>query len=111
MALFFDKSWFDARLKDVGATREDIARLLQLSEVQVEEIWKDQRELRAHQVAVIARFLNVAPWLVAEHAGVSTPIPQENEDVSARLSEMEHRLARLERMIVELKARLEAPRN
>ena len=23
MALFFDKSWFDARLKDVGATRED----------------------------------------------------------------------------------------
>lgn len=111
MALFFDKSWFDARLNDVGATREDIARLLQLSGDQVEEIWKDQRELRAHQVSAIARFLNVAPRLVADHAGVSTPTPDNAADLSARLDDMEHRLAQLERTIVELKARLEAPRN
>ena len=75
MALFFDQAWFDAQLTRMGTSRADIARLLSLNAVQVEELWKDQRELSARDVALLARFLNVSPLTVAERAGVSTPVP------------------------------------
>lgn len=103
MALFFDQDWFDARLKERGASREELGRLLQLSGEQIAEVWKDQRELRAHQVAAMATFLNVAATEVARRAGVSTPAPSAASDVNARLDEMNDRLQHLERMMVELK--------
>jgi transcriptional regulator with XRE-family HTH domain len=103
MALFFDQAWFEARLKEQGASREDLARLLQLSGEQMAEVWKDQRELSAAQVSAMAKFLNVAAAEVARRAGVSTPVPSEGPDVNARLDEMNDRLKHLERMMVELK--------
>ena len=104
MALFFDQAWFDALLKQRGSSREDIARLLQLSSEQVAELWKDQRELRAQDVLAISRFLNAPVAEVATRAGVSTPVPVEPADVTARLDDMNERLGRLERTMVELKA-------
>ncbi len=104
VALFFDQDWFDAKLRERGATREDIARLLQLSADQVSEMWKDQRELRAAEVLALAQFLNVSAAEAADRAGVSTPKPRDAGDVNARLDEMSERLTRIERMIVELKA-------
>lgn len=103
MALFFDQAWFEARLKELGASREDLARLLKLTGEQMAEVWKDQRELTAAQVSAMAKFLNVAAAEVAGRAGVSTPAPSEALDVNARLDEMNDRLKRLERMMVELK--------
>lgn len=103
MALFFDQAWFEARLKELGASREDLARLLQLSGEQMTEVWKDQRELSVTQVSAMAKFLNVAAGEVARRAGVSTPAPSEALDVHARLDEMNDRLKHLERMMVELK--------
>ena len=110
MALFFDQAWFDALLKQRGSTREDIARLLQLTTEQVGDLWKDQRELRALEVSAIARFLNVSAAEVAHRAGVSTPAPAEPAEVTARLDDMNERLLRLERMMAELKALMIAPR-
>ena len=98
MALFFDQAWFDALLKQRGSTREDIARLLQLTAEQIAELWKDQRELRAPEVLAIARFLNVSAAEVATRAGVSTPVPAEPSEVTARLDDMNERLQRLERI-------------
>jgi transcriptional regulator with XRE-family HTH domain len=103
MELFFDQAWFDARLKDLGATRDDIARLLKLSTDQVTELWKDQRELRAADVQALAAYLKVAAAEVASRAGISTPVPAEPKAVEQRLEEMNERLTRIERMIVELK--------
>ena len=103
MALFFDQAWFEARLKDLAASREDLARLLQLSGEQMTEVWKDQRELSVTQVSAMAKFLNVGAAEVARRAGVSTPVPSEALDVDARLDEMNDRLKHLERMMVELK--------
>jgi transcriptional regulator with XRE-family HTH domain len=103
MALFFDQAWFDARLKDLGATRDDIARLLKLSSEQVTELWKDQRELRAADVQALAAYLKVATAEVAARAGISTPVPSE-ANTDERLAEINERLTRIERMIVELKA-------
>ncbi|MDZ4741100.1 MAG: helix-turn-helix transcriptional regulator [Alphaproteobacteria bacterium] len=104
VALFFDQDWFDAKLRERGATREDIARLLQLTADQISEMWKDQRELRAAEVLALAKFLNVSAAEAADRAGVSTPKPPDAADANARLDEMCERLTRIERMIGELKA-------
>lgn len=111
MALFFDQAWFDAQLKAVGVSREDVAKLLKLSGEQVAELWKDQRELRAADVAALARLLQVGAVEVAKRAGISTPVPEEGGDVQQRLSEMNERLTRIERMIVELKTLMLTPRS
>jgi transcriptional regulator with XRE-family HTH domain len=103
MALFFDQAWFDARLKDLGATRDDIAQLLRLSSEQVGELWKDQRELRTADVQALATYLKVTAAEVASRAGISTPVPNE-ASADERLAEINERLTRIERMIVELKA-------
>jgi transcriptional regulator with XRE-family HTH domain len=110
MALFFDQTWFDARLRELGATRDDVAKLLKLSGEQVTEMWKDQRELRAQEVAALAKFLKVSAADVAKRAGISTPVPTESTEVIARLEEMNDRLQRLERMVVELKTLIMTPR-
>lgn len=110
MALFFDQAWFDARLKERGVTRDDVARLLRLSAGEVAEMWKDQRELKACEVLALAKLLNASAAEVANRAGVSTPTPDETADVKARLDEMSERLARIERMIMELKALVLTPR-
>src|SRR5690242_5196814 len=47
MALFFDTEWFDARLAAAHLSRADVARALGLSQGEVDEVWKDQRELSA----------------------------------------------------------------
>jgi len=104
MALFFDQAWFDARLGERGATRDDVAQLLRLKPEDVADLWKDQRELKASEVLALARFLNASPAEVASRAGVSTPVPDEPGDVRQQLAEMNDRLTRIERMIVELKA-------
>jgi transcriptional regulator with XRE-family HTH domain len=103
MALFFDQAWFDAQLKAAGVSRDDVAKLLKLSSEQVAELWKDQRELRAADVSALARLLQVGAAEVAKRAGISTPVPDDSANVEQRLSEMNERLTRIERMIVELK--------
>jgi len=109
MALFFDQDWFDQQLQSIARTHEDVAALLHLSSMQVEEIWKDQRELLPHEVGALAKFLNATPAQVADHAGVSTPVPVELDDadlssVVKRLDEMNGRLDRIERALVDLKS-------
>lgn len=105
MALFFDQEWFDAKLAATGAGREDIGQLLRLSPEQVADLWKDQRELKAADVLVIARFLNVSAEEVALRAGISTPRPLAGvQDVTTRLAAMEARMTAIEQAILEMKA-------
>lgn len=103
MALFFDQAWFDARLKELGATRDDVARLLRLSPEQVAELWKDQRELRAADVLALSSYLRVAAGEVATRAGIATPMPNESKTVERQLAEVNERLTRIERTLAELK--------
>jgi len=108
MALFFDQAWFDQYLYDTQHSLDDVAGLLNLTREQVSEIWKDQRELLPHEVTVLAEMFNVTPAEVADHAGVSTPVPVEAggpdlEAVLAQLHEMNGRLGRMERAMVDLK--------
>lgn len=105
MALFFDAGWFDAKLATAHLSRDDLGRVLGLSDGEIAEMWKDQRELSAPQVAVIAGLLGVNAKEVAEHAGISTPVPKESP---AGLAQIDARLARIEQSLEELKAAVRA---
>ncbi|HJW42009.1 MAG TPA: helix-turn-helix transcriptional regulator [Rhizomicrobium sp.] len=101
MALFFDSAWFDARLEAAGLTRATIAAALGLTEMQIAELWKDQRELTADNVRLLSALLGATPAEIADRAGVSTPVPKE---ASGDLHELRERLTRVERALDELKA-------
>jgi transcriptional regulator with XRE-family HTH domain len=102
MALFFDQAWFDARLASLGLTRAPVAAALGLNEAELAEVWKDQRELRAAQVTILAGLLGVTPEEVASRAGVSTPVPS----AEPTLVDLAARIARLEAEVASLKSRL-----
>lgn len=96
MALFFDQAWFDAELGSRHLTREMLGPMLGLSDEQVAEVWKDQRELKAGDVAILAALLNLPPETIALRAGVSTPVPRPapaaDAGVEARLAAIEAKL-------------------
>jgi len=98
MALFFDSQWFDARLAALSLKRADMAASLGMSAEEIAEVWKDQRELSAGHVRLIAALLGVEPKEIANRAGVSTPVPREDD--------IESRLARIEAEVAEIKALL-----
>jgi transcriptional regulator with XRE-family HTH domain len=102
MALFFDQAWFDARLAALNLTRGPVAAALGLSEAELAEVWKDQRELRGPQVTILAGLLGVTPEEVAHRAGVSTPVPK----AEPTLTDLAARVARLEAELAALKLRL-----
>ncbi len=101
MALFFDAAWFDEKLAAAGLRRSDIAAALGLTESQIGELWKDQRELKASDVRLLGALLGAAPEEIAHRAGVSTPVPK---DQPADLAELGRRLERIEASLAEIKA-------
>ena len=110
MALFFDKDWFDAKLAAAGLSHAQLAVALGLSETQLSDIWKDQRELSAREVATLASLLKAAPEEIAVRAGISTPVPTKSpkdlESFGEALADLAGRLERLERAMLEIKALL-----
>lgn len=108
MALFFDSAWFDGKLAQAGLTRSDVATALGLSAAELEEMWKDQRELKASDVRVLAALLGASPAEVALRAGVSTPVPKPVPDdlaaLSSRLDRMDAKLDEIKALVLSLKA-------
>lgn len=120
MALFFDQDWFDAQLRDLGLTRDDVATSLRLARDEVDEIWKDQREISANEVAMLARLLKVSASEIVTNAGIATPTPPSSANLGAasevsalmtKLGEMDQRLMRMERAIAELQSMIIATRS
>jgi plasmid maintenance system antidote protein VapI len=103
MALFFDSEWFDARLASAGLKRSDLAAALGLNEREIGELWKDQREITADNVRIIAALLGASPHEVAKRAGVSTAVSQDNRD--DRLERIELELREIKTLLVELRAK------
>lgn len=101
MALFFDAPWFDEKLSERGLSRAVLAAVAGLSEPELAEVFKDQREVSAGQVAAFAELLGVTPAEVADHAGVSTPRP--GVSLQDRVAALERRVAALEAEIAKLR--------
>ncbi|MEX0838141.1 MAG: hypothetical protein WD034_01300 [Parvibaculum sp.] len=114
MALFFDQQWFDERLKATSRTRDDVAAALGLSRREVDEIWKDQREVTPNQVTMLARLLEAPAAEVVNRAGVATPMPAAppagDAALARRLDEIDVRLTRIERAIADLQSLVLATR-
>jgi transcriptional regulator with XRE-family HTH domain len=115
MALFFDQDWFDRQLKAQGLTRDDVASALRLMREEVDEIWKDQRELKPNEVTMLARLVGAPAAEVVTRAGIATPSPKAPEGnqssaVIAKLDEMDQRLMRIERAIADLQSLIFATR-
>ena len=104
MALFFDAPWFDQRLQARGLDRADLAVVAEMDDAELALVFKDQMELSAGQVAAFAELLGVSAAEIAQHAGVSTPVPSAStyED---RIIALERRVASLEAEIALLKGR------
>jgi len=70
MALFFDQTWFERKLAAAGMDRDDLARALGLTRVQLDELFKDQRELRDSDVAMMALLLGASEAEIRSRGGV-----------------------------------------
>jgi transcriptional regulator with XRE-family HTH domain len=105
MALFFDSDWFDSRLAAARLKRADAATALGLSDTEIAELWKDQRELSAHDVRLLAALLGAPREEVARRAGVSTPLPyDEDAGIGERLARIEAELAEIKSQLATLRA-------
>jgi hypothetical protein len=95
VALFFDRAWFEGRLAERGIDRAALAAGAGLSTADLALVFKDQRELSAREVEALAELLGASPAEIADHAGVSTPVPRP-VSLEARLARIEARLAAIE---------------
>jgi hypothetical protein len=111
MALFFDADWFDAKLAASHFARPDVARALGVAEHEIALIWKDQRELSARDVTILAMLLGSSASEVAERAGISTPVsqavPNDRTVLTETIAGMNERLAGIERELADIKALLQ----
>ncbi len=111
MALFFDQEWFDARLRERGLNKAALASLLRISSTEVDDMWKDQREISPREVTLLAELLGVSNKEIARRGGAATPNPDEASDVNrvlTRLDALDARIARLERGVADILAQLAA---
>ena len=111
MALFFDKSWFDRQLERLGKSHAALAKALGLPLQELAAVWKDQRELRAQDVEVMASFLTVSVAEIANRAGVSTPLREtqaepKGSDLEEQLRRALVRIDRLEQEVEVLKGQI-----
>lgn len=104
MALFFDRQWFEAKLAERALSQRVMAAAAGMSEAELVLVFKDQRELSAEEVGIFADLLGVPPTQIAHHAGVSTPVPGQ-DDLPGRLQALEKKVAVLETEIARLKGR------
>ena len=104
MALFFDAAWFEEKLAERGLRRRVMAAAAGLSEAELALAFKDQRELSAEEVGIFADLLGVPAAEVARNAGVSTPVPGQ-EELTGRVAALERRVASLEAELARLKGR------
>jgi len=108
MALFFDADWFDAALSARGLTRPMLGLRLGLDDQALADMWKDQREVSARDVAAMAEFFGLPPAEIADRAGVSTPVLSAVRPVDEVLVDALARIRRLEAELSTLRADLEA---
>lgn len=93
MALFFDYQWFDGKLAANGLSRADVAACLSLTEGEVDQLFKDQREMSAADVSALADLLAAPVEEIADRAGVSTPVPRMPQTMEARVAALEAMIA------------------
>lgn len=104
MALFFDGSWFEKRLTALGLHKEDLARALGWSHEELVWVFKDQKEVSAREVGILAGLLQASPGEIANRCGISTPIAAQPFSAEAQIDHLLKRVAALEAKVAALEA-------
>ena len=104
MALFFYQGWFKARLEALSLWKPDLALCLGLTREELDEIWKDQREVSRQQVLTLSALLNVDPIEIANRCGIATPVPKDETPRPDRVLDLQRRVEALERVVEQLVA-------
>ena len=110
MALFFNQDWFLEKLAQKKARLSDFAHYLDISQDEMDMIWKDQKIMTSEQVEKAAVFLDASPQDIIKNAGCATPQLKQNAQKTAQenapsppMDEVVLRLERIERHLAELK--------
>lgn len=114
MALFFDQGWFEDKLEAAGLTKPDLARALSITTSELEEMWKDQREISEKEIKTLALVLGASEAEVRNKGGIQgsrearamatgaqPPVPP-----PANTASVEARLDRIERLLEDILAEL-----
>jgi transcriptional regulator with XRE-family HTH domain len=109
VALFFDQVWFRARLEALNLSKADLALCLGLTRDELDEIWKDQREVSRQEVSTLSAILGVDAREIANRCGISTPIPDALDGDVHRVSDLERRVKALEHTVELLLAARKKP--
>ncbi len=70
MANFFDATWFNNRMNDVGLNQQQLARQMGLSYNDILAIWNDQRQISDSEFKVLASILERPEKEVRQRAGL-----------------------------------------
>lgn len=104
MALFFDASWFDKRLATLNLQKEDLARAVGWSGEELALVFKDQMEVRAQDVEILAALLDVPAPEIASRCGISTPFMTKPISRKVQIDQLVRRIAVLEAKVAALEA-------
>ncbi len=108
MALFFDQGWFEGKMAVAGLAKPDLARALGLTLQELQDMWKDQREISEREIKTLALLLGASEAEVRNKGGVqgspeahaavagagASPSP-ETTSVEARLTRLEATLDKI----------------
>lgn len=103
MALFFDQTWYAARLEERGLSRAVLAAVAHMTEAELDLAFKDQRELSWSELTAFAELIGVSPAEAALRAGVREP-PGADDARDRRIAALEAKVAALEARLAKLES-------
>lgn len=106
MALFFDAGWFNKRLAAFNLHKDDMARAVGWTQEEVALVFKDQKEVSAREVAILAALLHASPGEIANRCGISTPVAAKPISAEAQIDDLQKRVAALEAQVAALEVAL-----
>lgn len=92
MSLFFDATWFDARLSERGLDRSALAAAAGLERAELHRIYANERAASPDELRAFAQVLSADLVEVSLRAGVSNLAAPAPESSVARIESIEARL-------------------
>lgn len=106
MSLFFDASWFDARLAERWLDRNALAACAGIDERELDRLFSNERAPSAQELEAFAALLSADVLEIALRAGVAARAVSENDETttSTRIEDIEARLDAVDAWLEEFEA-------
>ena len=105
MSLFFDASWFDARLAERWLDRNALAACAGIDGLELDRLFSNERAPTARELEAFAALLGAEMVEVTLRAGVaSRAVSETGETTSTRIEDIEARLDAVDAWLEEFEA-------